>query len=237
MGSENHQSESADDAIVGAAVPDDEIVVGAWSDRYARAADDVIATEGVGYVDDPVDRGGATKYGWSLRTLVTEGAIDLDEDGRKDFDLDGDGDIDKADVRLLTRGDAKFLYHRCFWLRLKADDMPRPIGEMLFDQGVNAGLGNARRLLQLAINRCLARAAVSRPNSLPAALNPDRVIGDKTLKALDWVLQWPALGMPAIIDAFRAEVRLRYRAIVDRNPSQRRFLDGWLNRANRLGRI
>lgn len=231
MGSENHQSESADDAIVSAAVSDDEIVVGAWSDRYARAVDDVLVTEG-GFVDDPVDRGGATKYGWSLRTLVTEGAIDLDEDGRKDFDLDGDGDIDKADVRLLTRGDAKFLYHRCFWLRLKADDLPRPIGEMLFDQGVNAGLGSARRLLQLAINRCLERAA-----SAPARLKVDGAIGPATLQAMNWVICWGALGMPALTDAFRVEVRLRYRAIADRDPSQKRFLKGWLARADRLGRI
>ncbi len=221
MGSENHQSESADDAIV----------VSAWSDRYARAVGDVLVTEG-GFVDDPADRGGTTKYGISLRFLVAEGTIDLDQDGRADFDLDGDGDIDGIDIRKLTRGDAKFLYHRCFWLRLKADDLPRPIGEMLFDQGVNAGLGSARRLLQLAVNRCLERAA-----SAPPKLKVDGAIGTATLQAMNWVISWGALGMPALTDAFRVEVRLRYRAIVDRDPSQKRFLKGWLARADRLGRI
>lgn len=209
-----------------------EIVVESWTPRYARAVDKLLKIEG-GFVDDPVDRGGATKYGWSLRTLVYEGAIDLDEDGRLDFDLDGDGDIDRDDVRKLTRGDAKYLYHRCFWKRLDADTLPRPIGEMLFDQGVNAGLGNARRLLQLAINRCLARATAS---SRPDPLNIDRVLGGLTMAALDWVLKWPALGMPALIDAYRTEVRLRYRAIAAANPSQKRFLNGWLARADELGR-
>lgn len=221
MGSETNHIVSADDAIV----------VSAWSDRYARAVDDVLRTEG-GFVDDPVDRGGATKYGWSLRTLVVEGKIDLDEDGRADFDLDGDGDIDGKDVRLLTRGDAKFLYHRCFWKRLDADNLPRPVGEMLFDQGVNAGIGSARRLLQLAINRCLKRAA-----SAPPQLKVDGAIGTKTIEAMNWVLRWGALGMPALVDAFRTEVRLRYRAIADRNPSQKKFLKGWLARADRLGKI
>lgn len=210
----------------------DEIGVSAWSNRYARAFDELIDVEGEGYVNDPADRGGATKYGWSLRTLVIEGLIDLDDDGRADFDLDGDGDIDAADVRKLTRRDAKFLYHRCFWKRLDADNLPRPVGEMLFDQAVNAGIGNARRLLQRAINRCLERAA-----SAPPQLKVDGAIGPATLQAMNWVLRWGALGMPALTNAFRVEVRLRYRAIAERNPSQRKFLKGWLARADRLGRI
>lgn len=208
-----------------------EILVQAWTPRYARAVDDVFKIEG-GFVDDKIDRGGTTKYGISLRFLVAEGKIDLDEDGRADFDLDGDGDIDGYDIRLLTRGDAKFLYHHCFWKRLGADDLSRPVGEMLFDQGVNGGLGSARRLLQLAINRCLVRAA-----SAPPQLKVDGVIGPLTLDAMNWVLRWGALGMPALTDAFRTEARLRYRAIAASNPSQKRFLNGWLARADRLGRI
>ncbi|PAL25497.1 glycoside hydrolase family 108 protein [Sphingopyxis sp. GW247-27LB] len=222
MGSETNHIDSAAD----------EIVVSGWSERFARAFDDLIGDEGTRFVNDPSDRGGATKFGWSLRTLVVEGKIDLDADGRADFDLDGDGDIDGADVRLLTRGDAKFLYHRCFWLRLGADDLPRPVGEMLFNQAVNAGIGNARRLLQRALNRCLERAA-----SAPSQLKVDGAIGPATLQAMNWVLRWGALGMPALTDAFRVEVRLRYRAIAERDPSQKRFLKGWLARADRLGRI
>jgi lysozyme family protein len=201
-----------------------------WTTRFAAAVTDVLVTEG-GFVDDPADRGGTTKYGISLHFLVAEGQVDLDRDGVADFDLDRDGDIDGQDIRRLTRRDAVRLYHRCFWQRLGADNLPRPIGEMMFDQAVNGGLGAARRMLQRAINRCLERAA-----SAPAQLKVDGAIGTRTLEAMNWVLRWGTLGMPALVDAYRVEAGLRYRAIVDANPSQRRFLKGWLARADRLGR-
>ena len=48
---------------------DNHIIVEGWSPRFASAVDALLGIEG-GFVDDPVDRGGATKYGWSLRTLI-----------------------------------------------------------------------------------------------------------------------------------------------------------------------
>ena len=209
---------------------DNHIIVEGWSRRYALAVDRLLRIEG-GFVDDPVDRGGATKYGWSLRTLVVEGAIDLDGDGFADFDLDMDGDIDGADVRRLTPGDAKYLYHRCFWLRLDADSWPRPVGEMLFDQAVNGGIVAARKLLQRAINACLAQYRLDTP---PLVI--DGVLASVTRAAMDAVIALPAARMPAIIIAYRAAARARYSAIVAANPSQRRFLAGWLRRASELGR-
>lgn len=209
---------------------DNHIIVEGWSQRFARAVDELLGIEG-GFVDDPVDRGGATKYGWSLRTLIIEGKIDLDGDGSPDFDLDMDGDIDGADVARLTRGDAKFLYHRCFWLRLDADSWARPIGEMLFDQGVNGGMVAAKKLLQRAINASLTKYRLNTP-----LLNVDGVLAEKTRAALDAVVAVPAAGMAAIVIAYRDAAKDRYRAIAAANPSQKRFLAGWLNRADRLGR-
>lgn len=210
-----------------------EIVVEAWTPRYAAALDKLLGIEG-GFVDDRADRGGATKYGISLRFLAAEGAFDDDGDGRADFDLDMDGDIDGKDVRLLTRADARVLYLVCFWRPLEADSYPPPIGEMLFDQAVNGGATAAKKLLQRAINACLKRCAmVSRASYL---LKVDGVLGPVTRASLDAVQEYPALGMPALSEAYREAVKDRYRAIVARDPSQRRFLNGWLNRADELGR-
>lgn len=209
------------------------IVVQGYSHRYARAVRHLLGIEG-GYVNDPVDRGGATKYGISLRFLVGEGQIDLDGDGIADFDLDMDGDIDGADIRKLTVGDAIFLYHRCFWQRLDAEGFAEPIGEMMFDQAVNGGLVAARKLLQRAISRCLAE---SNSSQKPAALNDDGALGEKTRAAFDWVLRWNSLGVTTLVANYRRVVKDRYRAIVAADPSQQRFLRGWLRRADLLGQV
>lgn len=207
-----------------------DITVEGWTPRYAAACKRLFRTEGV-LSDDRFDRGGTTKFGISLRFLVAEGKIDLDGDGLIDFDLNMDGDIDGADIRLLSPGDAKFLYHRCFWKRLNADSFTRPIGEMLFDQGVNGGLVAARKMLQRAVNLCLVKHRLN-----VAPLNVDGDLGDMTRAAIEAVIMLPAARMPAIIIAYRQVVKDRYRAIVAADPSQRRFLNGWLNRADQLGR-
>lgn len=210
-----------------------EIVVQAYSLRYRKAVLHVLGVEG-GHVNDPVDRGGETKFGISLRFLKAEGAFDADGDGLADFDIDMDGDIDGADIRKLTVGDAIFLYHRCFWLRLQAETFPVPIGEMLFDQAVNGGLVAARKLLQRAINTCILLMPASQARI--GLLKVDGIIGNATRNAMLEVMHWPGLGLPALTTAYRDAVRERYRAIARNSPSQQRFLRGWLNRADRLGK-
>lgn len=212
-----------------------EITVTAYGPRYHAAVDELLGIEG-GYVNDAADKGGATKYGISLRFLAAEGMFDEDGDGKADFDLDMDGDIDGLDIRKLTVGDARYLYHRCFWTPLGCETWPAPIGEMLFDQGVNGGMNAAKKLLQRALNQSLIEARQKfGSNTSPDPLKVDGVLGVKTREALVWVLRYPSMRMPAIVANYRAAVRERYRAIVARNPSQQRFLRGWLARAERLG--
>jgi lysozyme family protein len=201
-----------------------EIVVEGYSQRFVDAVRDVLGIEG-GFVNDPIDRGGATKYGISLRFLVAEGKIDLDGDGFADFDLDMDGDIDGADIRNLTIGDAIWLYHEFFWKRYKCDALPKPIGEALFDQAINGGGRAAQKMLQQAINR-FAREP----------LYVDGKIGSMTRVQMQAVIAMPNVGIEGLMEAYREQVKLRYRAIVRRNPSQNRFLRGWLRRADKLGK-
>lgn len=206
------------------------IEVAGYTQRYANAVRHVLEIEG-GFVDDPKDRGGATKYGISLRFLASEGAFDADGDGRADFDLDMDGDIDGQDVRKLTPGDAIYLYHRCFWVAIDAESFPVPIGEAMFDQAVNAGRSAARKLLQQAINDL-----ISRHRFRSIKLKVDGAIGPMTRAQLDTMVRHPAIGIFGVVEAYRDAVKDRYHAIVQNNPSQARFLKGWLKRADRLGR-
>ncbi|WP_298174638.1 glycosyl hydrolase 108 family protein [Novosphingobium sp.] len=212
---------------------DEAIVVQGYSSRYAAAVRELLDIEG-GHANDPLDRGGETKYGVSLRFLAAEGAFDEDGDGKADFDLDFDGDIDGADIRALTVGDAVYLYHRCFWQPLQSDTFTAPIGEMLFDQAVNGGALAARKLLQRAINNCILLMPASKTRV--AMLKVDGAIGEKTRTAMREILHFNALAMPALVTAYREAVRERYRAIVRRFPAQKRYLRGWLARADRLGR-
>jgi len=206
----------------------EEIVVTAYSKRFAAAFDDLLGIEG-GFVDDPADRGGTTKYGISLRFLKAAGDIDEDLDGYADFDLDFDGDIDGIDIRKLTIGDARYLYLEHFWKPLDCDSFAAPIGEIMFDQGVNGGNHAARKLLQQAINQVVG---AHRYRSIPLKL--DGKIGDLTRAQLDSMIKRHGVG--EIVEAYREAVKDRYMAIVRRNPSQSKFLRGWLNRAEKLGR-
>lgn len=208
--------------------PDNEpIVVTAFTDRFLHAFRELLGIEG-GYVNDKLDRGGATKYGISLRFLVEEGMLDEDLDGFADFDLDMDGDIDRHDIAQLTIGDARSLYKRSFWEAMDCDSFPPPIGEMLFDQGVNGGIGAARKLLQRALN-----AVLRNHRYRTMALDVDGRIGGVTRAV--FTSMW--LRHPdEIVEQFREAAKDRYMAIVRRNPSQARFLKGWLNRAEALGR-
>lgn len=202
-------------------------IAASYSRRFMAAVAKLLGTEG-GFVDDPADRGGATKDGISLRFLQGEGKIDPSI--AHDFDLDMDGDIDVDDIRLLTMSEAISLYYRCFWDRNQLETFCEPIGEILLDQEVNDGTAGGNKLLQRAINACTAHiAGVER-------LNVDGDLGDKTKAAMAEVLSHPALGMPALVEAYREAAKARYRAIVAADPSQQRFLNGWLARADALGK-
>ncbi len=63
-----------------------------------------------GYVNDPTDRGGATKYDVTLETWRNMG-----------HDKDGDGDIDANDIKLLTPDDAMMVMKVGYWDRWRAD--------------------------------------------------------------------------------------------------------------------
>lgn len=204
----------------------DEITVNAWSERFSAAVKSLLKTEG-GFVNHPKDPGGATKFGISLRFLLAEGKVDRDGDGHADFDLDMDGDIDVADIRALTEADAKMLYDHCFWRRLNCESLPRPIGEMVFDQAVNGGSKAAIKILQRAIN------FAGQPGD---AIGVDGDFGQLSRDAMWRVIRNPSKGMPALVVAFREMAKARYRSLVRANPDLGVFLNGWLRRASELGR-
>lgn len=96
----------------------------------------VLSAEG-GYVDHPVDPGGATNRGITLKTLA-------EWRGRP---------VTKAEVRVLSRAEAAAIYRARYWNAVRGDDLPAGLDLALFDLAVNSGPGRSVRLLQRALGR------------------------------------------------------------------------------------
>jgi lysozyme family protein len=79
-----------------------------------------------GYSNDPNDPGGETNWGISKRAYP------------------------QLDIRNLTREDAKAIYLRDYWDKVRG--IPDSVKFQMFDFAVNSGIGNAIRCLQSACN-------------------------------------------------------------------------------------
>ena len=94
--------------------------------NFDESCDRLLGHEG-GYVNDPDDPGGETKWGISKRSYP---------------DLD---------IKNLTREQAKAIYRRDFWDRIHADKLPDGVAFQAFDFAVNSGIETAVRHLQRAL--------------------------------------------------------------------------------------
>ena len=99
------------------------------------------------------------------------------------------------------------IYYKNYWLAGSCDKLPAGLALIHFDGCVNHGVGRACKFLQRA-----------------AKVNEDGIIGPATLKAVS----------PELISRV-ADIRKDfYLAIVDRDPTQKMFLSGWLRRVNEV---
>lgn len=174
---------------------------------------DIVAREG-GYVDHPDDRGGPTKSGVSLAYLR-----------RTNRDVNGDGRIDEADVRAVTPARARQIYRADFYEGPGIDRLPGELQPAATDFAVHSGPGRAVRELQATLDS-LRRLAPRLMGVDPVAV--DGVIGPQTVGAAERAVD--AVTAPALVAAYAA-ARLDYlQGIVDADPDQQVFLDGWTRR-------
>lgn len=170
----------------------------------------IVAREG-GYVNDPDDPGGATKYGVTIGTMRRLG-----------MDLDGDGRITPEDVKRLTQADATNIFIKHYFEAPRIAELPSTLQASVFDMYVNAG-GNAVKILQRLLNKMGQTASV------------DGVIGPQTVAAAHAA----AARAPAhIADAYGIERRNYYYRLADQRPASRKYArrrdggkGGWIIRA------
>lgn len=106
-------------------------------DHFNKSLRLVFGHEG-GYVNNPNDPGGETKFGISDR-----------RDGLMDGHADIDGDrVPDVRIKLLTLEQAGRIYWREYWQPLRCDELHPSIAYVLFDTAVNTGNRQAVRLLQ-----------------------------------------------------------------------------------------
>ena len=109
---------------------------------FDEAFEILIGHEG-GHVDHPDDPGGETQYGISKRSYP------------------------EVNIAGLTLDDAKTIYRRDYWDRVRADELPPEFRFPLFDGAVNAGVAQSIKWLQRAVR-----------------VRDDGVIGPLTLAAI-----------------------------------------------------
>lgn len=161
----------------------------------------ILSWEG-GYAEHPKDPGGPTNRGVTLATWKVYG-----------YDKDGDGDIDKQDVKLISEYDAVYVVMKPkFWDRWKADQiLDQSIANIVVDWIWMSGF-NKIKIVQSLLG-----------------LKPDGIVGPKTLAALN------NGNHKSVFDKIWQRRMQFYYNLVAQDPSKRVFLNGWLNRLYSIG--
>lgn len=175
-----------------------------------QIAEQIVAREG-GFVNDPDDPGGATNFGVTIHTMRRLG-----------LDLDGDGQVDVADVRALTREKATDIFIEHYFRRPRIAEVPEALQASLFDMYVNAG-GNAVTILQTVLCEMGYKIGV------------DGVLGPQSLAA---VRDAAAPDPLHLADAYAIARRNYYFRLADRRAASRKYArtraggkGGWIKRA------
>lgn len=140
----------------------------------------------VGYVNDPLDTGGETKFGIA-QNHTKKRVIDM------------------------TLEDAMVHYFNNYWLASNCNEMPAALAIIHFDGCVNHGVKQAGKFLQRAID-----------------IEADGIVGARTLAKVY------NNDISMLINNIADQRESFYRRIVERNPSQQRFLKGWMTRITEI---
>lgn len=173
-------------------------------------ATEIVGREG-GYVNDPDDPGGATKWGVTIQTMR-----------RLKMDLTGDGRVTERDVKNLSKSQAIEIFEEHYFKKPGIAGLPGVLQASVFDMYVNAG-GNAVKILQ----RMLC--------DMGQAVTVDGALGPQTCAAAHAAF---ADAPGYIADAYAIARRNYYFRLADRRRASRKYArtragtkGGWIKRA------
>jgi lysozyme family protein len=178
--------------------------------KVTEIAREIVAREG-GFVNDPDDPGGATKFGVTIHTMRRLG-----------LDLTGDGQVSVADVQSLSRAQAEDIFIEHYYHRPGISKLPEVLQASVFDMYVNAG-SNAVKILQRLLRQ------------MGQEVDIDGVIGPQTVAAAEAAYR---LAPNHIADAYGIARRNYYFRLADQRPASRKYArtrdggkGGWIKRA------
>jgi hypothetical protein len=119
--------------------------------------------------------------------------------------------IQPGEMAKLTKSDVKPFYKAMYWDKVKGDDLPAGVDYAVFDFAVNAGTGRAAKFLQRAVGAI-----------------DDGVIGSGTLGLV------AKTNTQKLLDNFSDQKQRFYNGLATNNPSQQKFLKGWLARLDHV---
>lgn len=166
--------------------------------------DEIIGRE-AGYVNDPDDSGGETKFGITVKIARNYGY--------------------HGPMRDMPRSVAERIYADWYWYSPHLDEIekidPAIAGEMA-DTGVNMGTGRAGTFLQRALN------AFNRLGELWPDLVVDGAVGSRTIAALQSYYSYrQADAGPVLLAALNALQGAAYIDLVEKREKDEKYVFGW----------
>lgn len=172
-----------------------------------------------GYVNDPIDKGGATNMGVTLNTWKLYG-----------FDKNGDNKIDSTDIKLLNQKDFAFILKN-YWDKWLADKIEnQSIANILVDWywcSGKWGIVKPQRMLGLKDDGIVGNATITKLNN-EILKNPEKLFKDIFNLRKEFL---QGIVNSSIIDYEKKLGRKATEAEIMKN-TQKRFIKGWMNRLN-----
>ena len=119
---------------------------------------------------------------------------------------------DWQDVKNLTQDEAFKIYKKLYWDYFKADEIKNDsLAHFIVDGAINQGKPTITKYLQQI-----------------CGVDADGIFGNQTLAAVN------NHDAKDLFDQLKQKRIDKYHRIVEKNPSQARFIKGWLNRVNSI---
>lgn len=128
------------------------------------------------------------------------------------WDNNKDGKIDEKDLKLITNEQWQIIFKNSFWDKIKGDDIVnQSIADLIADwvwASGKYGITNTQKVL---------------------GVKQDGIVGTKTIAAINGYK-----NQKELFNKLKAERIAYVNRIVKANPSQKKFIKGWLNRINAI---